>query len=69
MGDRKKEVVTTLLLEKKSSTQDVDKVSDELEDMKRPTRKKESINWLLFIYITDFTADKIENNNNKFRHC
>ena len=34
LGDRKKEVVTTPLSEKKSSTNDVDKGTGELEDMK-----------------------------------
>ena len=32
LGDRKEEVVTTPLLEKKSSTKDVDKGTDELAD-------------------------------------
>ena len=32
LGDRKQEVVTTTLLEKKSSTKDVDKGTDELAD-------------------------------------
>ena len=35
LGDRKEEVVTTPLSEKKSSTKDVDKGTDELEYMKR----------------------------------
>ena len=35
MGDRKEEVVTTPLSEKKSSTKDVEKGTDELEDMEK----------------------------------
>ena len=35
LGDRKEEVVTMPLSEKKSSTKDVDKGSNELEDMKK----------------------------------
>ena len=35
LGDMKKELVTTPLLEKKSLIKYVDKVTDELEDMKR----------------------------------
>ena len=35
LGDRKEEVVTTPLSEKKSSTNDVDKVTYELEGMKK----------------------------------
>ena len=35
LGDRKEEVVTTPLLENKSSTKDVGKGIDELEDMKK----------------------------------
>ena len=35
LGDMKKELVTTPLLEKKSLIKDVDKGTDELEDMKR----------------------------------
>ena len=34
LDDRKEAVVTTPLLEKKSLTKDVDKVNDELEDIK-----------------------------------
>ena len=34
LGDRKEEVVTMLLSENKSSTKDVDKVIDELGDIK-----------------------------------
>ena len=34
-GDRKEEVVTTPLSEKKSSTNDVEKGTDELEDTKK----------------------------------
>ena len=35
LGDSKDEVVTTPFSEKKLSTKDVDKVTDELEDMKK----------------------------------
>ena len=41
MGDRKEEVVTTPLLEKKSSTNDVDEGTDELVDM--PLLEKKSL--------------------------
>ena len=39
LGDRKEEVVTTPLLEKKSSTKDVEEGTDELEDMTLTEKK------------------------------
>ena len=34
-----------------------------------PTSIKESLNWLPFFDIMEFTEDKIDNDKNFYRHC